>query len=443
MQMRRRSRQSVIGAMVVILVGAALICGCRKTQANQAPPPASVTVAHPIDREVMEWDEFPGRLFAKPMVEVRAKVGGYIQSIAFKEGSIVNKGDLLFVIETRPYEIELARTKGELGRAKAHLALAQTEFKRVQGLVPTEAASEIELDEKKANLADTEAAVVVAEANVEAAQLNLEYTHVRAEITGRISDTRINEGNLITAGQGNNPLLTTITSLDPIYCQINADERSVLKYQRLAQENKRPDVRKENVRIPARLALLNEDEFDHIGYIDFVDNSVDPTTGTLGARGVFPNPGGEMTPGLFARMRVPGAAPYRTILISEQAIQNDQNAKFVLTVDEKLVVHRTPVTLGTLFGSLRAIQSGLTIDDQVVVNGLMRARPGMPVKAEVGPMPGASDAERFATTRVTEPTTAPTVPPTTRPAASPISSNLTGHEAFLPPLVGVPTEVAR
>jgi RND family efflux transporter MFP subunit len=420
----------------LLLAGAVmLITGCGKPPALPAPPPPGVTVAMPLDREVMEWDEFPGRLEATETVELRARVSGNITSVSFKEGGIVNKGDLLFVIDPRPYQAELDRALGEVARGQARLALAQTEFTRTERLVPTQAASELELDEKRANLDEAKAAISVAEANVKAARLNVEFTEVRAPLTGRISRIFITAGNWVTGGQAQATQLTTITSLDPIYCYFDADERSVLKYQRLAGENKRLSAR--TTIIPCKLSLLNEETFEHAGIIDFVDNRVDPTTGTLRARGLFPNPDGVMTPGLFGRVRVPGAAPYRTLLVAESAVQNDQGKRFVLTLNAEDTVTRTYIEIGTLFGNLRAVTSGLNGEERIIVNGLLRARPGGKVKPEVGPMPGGTDAETIATTRVVEPTgLGATTQPTTAPATQPSSDQ--GEPASTAPVrVGV------
>jgi RND family efflux transporter MFP subunit len=367
-------------------------------------PPPPVTVSVPIERDVMEWDEYPGRLESKELVEVRARVSGYIDKVDFREGGIVKQGDLLFVIDPRPYEFELNRAEGEVGRAKARLALAETEFKRTKGLVPTAAASELELEERKADLAEAQAAVAVAEANAKTARLNVGFTQVRAPIGGRISRIYVTAGNLINGGEGETTLLTTIAALDPIYCYVDADERSVLRYQRLSRENKRVSAR--DAQIPAKLALLNETTFEHEGVIDFVDNRVDPTTGTLRARGVFANADGTMTPGLFGRLRIPGSAPYRTLLVSQAAVQADQGQHHVLTLDADNVVKITPVKLGSAFGALRAIESGLTGNERVIVNGLLRARPGGTVTPTEAPMPGADDAAGLATTREVMPTTA-------------------------------------
>jgi RND family efflux transporter MFP subunit len=390
------------------------------------PPPATVTVSRPIDREVQEWDEYPGRLESTEIVEIRPRVSGYITSVNFKEGSIVQKGELLYVIDPRPYQAELERTQGELARSQAQLALGETEFKRVSGLVPTNAASEFELDEKRANRDQAKAALAVSQANVDAAQLNVEFTHIRAPITGRISRTMITGGNLVTGGgMAQATMLTTITSLDPIYCYFDADERSVVKYQRMVREKQRPDARNGG-QVPAMLALLNEPDFSRSGTIDFIDNRINPATGTLRARGVFANPNGVMTPGLFGRVRVPGGPVYRTLLVPELSIQTDQNSKFVMTVDGENTVRVTPVTLGAQFGTLRAISKGLNGDERVIVNGLMKARPGSKVQPHEAPMPGA-DETMLSTTRIVEPTTAPststpTTRPTTQPSPVPVSS---------------------
>lgn len=425
-----------LGALAVAIFASG--CGKSASASGQGapPPPAPVTVSLPLDREVLEWDEFPGRLESTQMVELRARVSGYIQSVHFREGGIVHhddkdpaKSDLLFTIDPRPFQAELDRTLGEVDRAKAQLALAQTEFKRTQKLVPTAAASELELDQRKAQLSGAQAALAVAEANVKMAQLNVEFTQVRAPITGRISRMYINPGNLVSGGQGDSTLLTTITSLDPMYCYVDADERSVLKYQQLVREKKRPDVRSEDQRVPARLSLLNERNFAHVGYIDFVNNRIDPSTGTLQARGVFPNPGGVMTPGMYGRLRVPGSEPYRTLLVPELAVQSDQNSKYVLTVDAENTVRITPVTTGTQFGLFRAISKGLKGDERVIVNGLLKARPGLKVNPQLVPMPGADElSAALSTTRsvetgtnappATQPTTVPVAGPTTAPVAA-------------------------
>jgi RND family efflux transporter MFP subunit len=412
--MSLRHFQLAILALVVIGLG------CRRMMKLPPPPPASVTVAKPIVREVLEWDEFPGHLEATRKVEVRARVSGYLTSVNFQEGSIVNKGDLLFEIDPRPFQAELDRAQGEVARAKARLALTETEYKRTQSIVPSGAASQLELDEKQANLDEAKANVSVMQAAVKTAQYNVEWTQIRAEITGRISKFNITPGNLVTGGESNATLLTTITSLDPIYCYVDADERSVMKYAKLAREGKRISAR--DSKIPAKLALLSDTVFDHVGLIDFVNNEIDPQTGTLAARGVFANPKGAMTPGMFARLRVPGAAPYKAMLVAEEAIQTDQGGKYLLVVDAQNTVHIRPVVLGTSFGPLRAIESGLTGDEHIIVNGMMKVRPEAKVNPKVGEMPGADVAESLATTQVVVPDMPTTGPAMTQPSTQPTTA---------------------
>jgi RND family efflux transporter MFP subunit len=272
---------------------------------------------------------------------------------------------------------------------------------------------------------------------VDSAQLNVEWCRVTAPISGRISRKNVTAGNLINSGgtgSSNATLLTTITSLDPIYAYMDVDEQSVLKYQRLAQEKKRVSAR--DTRIPCFLQLANETAFPHEGVVDFVDNRVDPTTGTLRARGVFANPGGVMTPGLFGRLRVPGSEPYRTLLVPELAVQTDQNQKYVLTVDAEDTVRITPITIGSQFGALRSVTKGLNGDEHIIVNGLLKARPGGKVKPQLAPMPGADEsAGTLSTTRVVEPATQPTTT-TTRPAPAAAATQPVA-EASAPWVIGV------
>ena len=431
-----------IGVLVGLgMAGVALaVAGCERSSAAgdaPPPPPAAVTVARPVVRDVMEWDEYTGVLQPVSRVEVRPRVGGFIDSVSFTEGGLVKEGDVLFVIDARPYQAELDRARGEAARAKAQLALAETQFKRTTQLVPTKAASELELDERRADRDAARAVLDIANAAVTAAELNVQYTKVVAPIAGRVSNIRVTRGNLVTgggggaAGQGGGgdaDPLTTIESMDPMYCYVDADERSVLRYQRLARQNKRVSAR--DAKIRARLRMEDEENFVHEGVVDFVDNRVDRTTGTLQARGVFPNKDASLTSGMFARMRIPGAEPYRATLVAEAALQADQSKKYVLTLDDADVVHITPVTVGSAFGNMRAIESGLTGGERIIVNGMLRARPGSPVKPTEGPMPGEQDLAWFApdgkppTTNpaTTAPaTTAPATRPTTEPVADAVS----------------------
>ena len=350
--------------------------GCGRNEGPVAPPPPKVTVSQPVVREIIEWDEYTGRLEAVDSVEVRARVSGYLESIHFQDGQIVKKGDLLFVIDPRPYQAELDQAEAELELAKARLKLAQDNVVRAEKLLSARAISEEEADTRVSDERVARATVEQAEAAVQAAKLNVEFTQVRAPITGRISRKLVTEGNLINGGTGGT-LLTTIVSLDPIYCYAEADEQSFLKYTRLAQEGKRPSSRQ--VRNPAYLALADETGFPHKGYIDFVDNQLDPNTGTIRGRAVFPNPDLTLTPGLFARIRIPGSGKYNAILLPDEAIGSDQSQRFVMIVNDENIAEYRKVVLGPKVNGLRIIREGLKPEDWVIVKGLQRVRPGVKV----------------------------------------------------------------
>jgi RND family efflux transporter MFP subunit len=354
-----------------------LSTGCNRQQTPAAPPPPKVTVSQPVVREVIEWDEYTGRLEAVESVEVRARVSGYLESIHFQDGQIVKKGDLLFVIDPRPYQAELDQAEAELELAKARLKLTQDNLARAKKLLSARAISQEEADTRASDERVARATVEQAEAAVQAAKLNVEFTQVRAPITGRISRKLVTEGNLINGGTGGT-LLTTIVSLDPIYCYAEADEQSFLKYTRLAQEGKRPSSRQ--VRNPAYLALADEEGFPHKGYIDFVDNQLDPNTGTIRGRAVFPNPDLTLTPGLFARIRIPGSSKYEAIMVPDEAIGSDQSQRFVMIVNNENTTEYRKVALGPIVNGLRVIREGLKPEDWVIVKGVQRAaRPGLKV----------------------------------------------------------------
>lgn len=355
-----------------------VLLGCQRQQASKSPPPAKVTVSRPIVREVMEWDEYTGRLVPVETVEVRARVSGYLQSIHFSDGKIVKKGDLLFVIDPRPYQAELDRAEAELKLSKAQLDLATSDLARAQKLLRSRAISEEEVDTRAASLRQAEQRLQVGRAAVDAAKLNIEFTQVAAPISGRISRKFVTEGNLINGGAAQSTLLTTIVSLDPIHCYVEADERSFLKYVRLAQEGKRPSSRE--VRNPAYLALADETGFPHKGYIDFVDNRLDPNTGTMTGRAIFPNPDLTLTPGLFARVRLPGSGRYEALLLPDEAIGSDQSQRFVFAVNDRNLVEYRRVQLGPIINGLRIIREGLKPEDWVIVNGVQRARVGAQVE---------------------------------------------------------------
>ena len=358
---------------------------------GEAPIP-SVSVAQPLSRKINEWDEFTGRLVSPETVEVRARVSGYIDKIHFKEGGEVRQGDLLVTIDPRPYQATVDRLQAELGSARARVELARGEAKRAEGLAATKAISTDTYETRSKAAVQAEEAVKSAEAALKSGQLDLEFTQVRAAISGRISNARITAGNLVTGGStANTTLLTTLVSLDPLYCYFDADEASVLRYRQLHREGKRTSAMFSL--IPAQMELGNESGFPHKGQVDFVDNQVNPATGTLRARAVFSNPDKLMAPGFFARVRIPGNAEYDGLLIRDSAIGSDQGKLFVLTVDaQKKAVYRA-IRTGPLVDGLRVVREGIGTGDSVIVTGLMAARPGMTVDAQTVPMilpvPGA------------------------------------------------------
>jgi multidrug efflux system membrane fusion protein len=371
-----------LGAWGSVAAVGLMAAGCNKSNQSMAPPAPAVTATQPVQREVIEWDEFPGRLDAVDAVEVRARVSGYLQSIHFKEGAEVKKGDLLFVIDPRQYQAELDRAEADLRQAETRFELASNDLARAERLLKSKAISEEEADSRNKAKREAEAAIQSAQASVENAKLNVEYTHITAPIDGRISRKMITEGNLVNGNQGQSTLLTTIVSLDPIYCYFDAPEPSVLKYQQLAKEGKGGNLR--DGRVPCEVELANETGFPHKGVLDFVDNRVDPGTGTLRVRGILPNPGPDrvLQPGYFARVRVPGSAKYLALMIPDQAVGTDQGQKFIYVVNDQDAVEYRTVKLGPLIEGLRVVREGLKPKDWVVINGLMAIRPGAKVKPE-------------------------------------------------------------
>jgi len=357
-----------------------LATACQKTDPPAMPPPPAITANQPAQSEVVEWDEYPGRLDAVDMVEVRARVSGYLQSVHFKDGAEVKKGDLLFVIDPRQYQAELDRATADLTQAETRFELASNELDRAERLLKSKAISEEEADSRNKAKREAEAAILSARASVETAKLNMEYTQITSPIDGRIGRKLITEGNLVNGNQGQSTLLTTIVSVDPLYCYFDADEQSILKYQQLAREGKGDNLR--DGRVVCELELANESGFPHKGVLDFVDNRVDPATGTLRVRGIFPNPAPDrvLQPGYFARVRVPGSAKYQSLLIPDLAVGTDQGQKFVYVINEDTVEYRT-VKLGPLIDGLRVVREGIHSNDWVIVNGLMSIRPGAKAKA--------------------------------------------------------------
>jgi len=360
-------------AFLTALIGVGSFGCSGKAPVSQAPPPA-VTVAHPVQKNVVEWDTYTGYLEAPESVSLAARVSGLITEAPFNEGSVVKKGDLLFVIDDRPFKADLDAKLAAQQVTEAQQAIAKVTYDRLLGLQHDKAVAQQDIDNAKANIDQANAAFAGAKAAVESSRLNLEWCRVMSPIDGRVSNKLVTVGNLVNGGQGQPTMLTTIESVTPVYCYVDVDENSVLKYQKLALEKKRDGAL--SGMVPCYVGLANETGFPHGGYIDFVDNHVDPTTGTLRARGVLPNQSGMLIPGFFARLCVPGSDQYATLLVPDIAIGSDQNQRTVLVVNKDNVVEPRVVQPGALFGKLRSIVSGLNPDDRVIINGQMHARPG-------------------------------------------------------------------
>jgi RND family efflux transporter MFP subunit len=362
-----------------------LLAACQQQQAAPPPPSPKVTVSQPVVRTVVESDEYTGRLEAVESVEVRARVNGYLQSVHFTDGAIVKKGALLFVVDPRPYQAELNRAKAQLEQAIARYERTQKDFARAQQLVKSRAMSQEEVDTRSADQREAQEAVQAARAAVEAARLNVEFTQVKAPISGRISRQLVTEGNLINGGTAESTLLTRIVSLDPLYGYFDVDERAFLKYTRLWRNGTRPGSRE--VKIPVDLGLADETGFPHQGHLDFIDNRLDPNTGTMTGRAVIPNSDLTLTPGLFARIRLPGSSQYEALLLPDAAIGSDQTQRFAFVVNDQNTVEYRKVALGPMIDGLRVVRNGLKPEEWVIVNGVQRVRTGAKVDPQQQAIP--------------------------------------------------------
>jgi RND family efflux transporter MFP subunit len=377
----QRTATIVLRSIVLPLAALAVTAlGCSRPP-QSAPPPPKVKALHPVKREVMEWDEYTARLDAVDSVEVRPRVSGYLQSVHFKDGALVKKGDLLFLIDPRPYEAAERHAEADAALARSRLELARKNFARAGALLQTHAISQEESDIRESTVRQAEASVQEAQAALDAAKLDVEFTRVTAPISGRASKKLVTEGNLINGGVGTqSTLLTTIVSMDPIYAYFDADERSFLKYVRLGNSGERPSSREH--RNPVRIGLADEDGFPREGFMDFVDNQLDRGTGTIVGRALIPNPDLTLTPGLFARLRLPGSGLYSAVLLPDEAIGSDQSQKFVYVVADDGKVEYRAVKIGPLIDGLRVVRDGVTAEEWVVVSGVQRVRPGQPVDAQ-------------------------------------------------------------
>jgi len=370
----------ILRTYLALCAVALAVAGCGRQQ-SQEPPPPKVTVARPVEHELVDWDEYTARLEAIDSVEVRARVSGYLQSVHFREGSLVKKGDLLFTIDPRPYEAQLRKAEGDFELSESRVNLAQKLLARAGPLVKSQAMSKEEAETRAAAVRQAEASVAAACAAVDAAKLDVEFTSITAPVSGRVSRKLVTEGNLINGGIGTQgTLLTTIVSLDPLYVYFEAHERDYLKYVRLAKSGARPSSR--DFKNPVFVGTADEQGFPHEGYMDFVDNQIDRGTGTIQGRAIVPNPDGLLAPGLFVRLRLIGSGRYKAVLIPDEAVQSDQAQKFVWVVDDQNRVHYRQVKIGTLHDGLRVVSEGLTPADRVVIHGVQRARPDIVVVPE-------------------------------------------------------------
>ena len=362
------------------LVALALLSGCGKAQLSKPPPAPMVTVAPVEQKELVEWDEFTGRTEPVDWVEVRPRVSGYIEAVKFQSGQLVKTGDVLFVIDPRWHQAEFDRLQAEAERARVQLENAKREADRTTQLLANNAISAEEGEARVARFNIAKAALLAAQAARDSAKLDLEYTQVRAPIAGRVSRALLTEGNYVSGLAGSATKLTTIVSVTPVYVYADVDEETLLKFNALARE-KKLDTNGDG-QIPVELQLADEETFSHHGHIESFDNRLDPNTGSILLRAVFPNEDGRMVPGLFARIRIPLSERRPTLLVEERAIGTDQAQKYVLTLTRTNTVAYRSVRLGPAIEGKRIVRSGLEANEQIVVNGLQRVRPGMPVTAQ-------------------------------------------------------------
>jgi RND family efflux transporter MFP subunit len=383
--MDRRALPLALKTGLAIFAGLAIV-GCGQKPAAQAPPPPTVTVAKPVKKEIVEWLYFTAQTQAVDTVSISPRVTGYIDNITFKEGDIVDFGDLLFVIDPRPYQAALDQAKAQLEQAQAQQKLNDANLERANDLLAKKVIAKQDYDTTAAQKYVGDAQVVASQAAVESAQLNLDFTLIRSPIHGRIGAQLVNRGNLV---QANSTQLTTIVSIDPMYAYFYVDERSVLRYQEAVKAGKMPTAKQAT--LPVWLQLENEQGYPHGGVIDFINNAFDPSTGTLQLRGRFPNLDGFLLPGAFGSVRVAGSPRYEAVLVADRAIGSDQDQKYVVVVQPDGLTKYQKVQLGPIVDGLRVIQSGLQGDETVVVEGIGKVRPNSKVSAE------QTDMNKFAT----------------------------------------------
>jgi membrane fusion protein, multidrug efflux system len=378
------------GVAPIGLLFAFALAGCdKKVQSQSAAPPPSVTVTQPVKRTVTDWNEFTGRFEATQEVQVRARVGGFVNSVEFKDGAIVHSGDLLYVIDPRPFEAVALEAEGRLDDARAKGEFAKRDLERALNLVQTSAVSEQAVDQRRQALQAARAAETQAKGALQAAQLDVEFSHVVAPITGRVSRHLVTPGNLVQGSEGASTLLTSIVSLDPIYIYFDVDEVTYRRNSRLWSERLRPSLR--DTPNPVQVTLAGETKPSHEGKMDFLDNRLDISTATLSSRAIIPNKDLSILPGQFGRVRIIGSSPYEALLIPDTAVATDQSRKIVFVVKEDNTVEARPVVLGPLDEGLRVIREGLKAEDNVIVDGLQRARVGAKVTPKMVELPAGGE----------------------------------------------------
>ena len=375
----RALRTTALGVMLALSV--AVISGCSGQAAETGmPPPPEVSAAPVLVKQISQWDDFSGRVEAVENVDLRPRVSGYIDRVNYEEGQEVRKGDVLFTIDSRSYRAELARAQADLARARSQAELGRSEAARAKKLSELQAISTESYEQRRSAAAEAQANVAAAQAAVDAARLNLEFTQVRAPISGRAGRALVTAGNLVSAGDSAS-VLTTLVSLDKMHVHFDTDERTFLHYAELARKGQRPS--ENGAGVPVQVGLVGEEGFPHTGVVDFLDNQVDPATGTIRARALLDNADRAFTPGLFARVRVLGSGEFKAMLVDDKAVLTDQDRKYVYVVDAKGQAQRKDVQLGRTADGLRIVESGLAAGDKVIVSGVQKVfMPGMPVKAK-------------------------------------------------------------